>query len=323
MAGLTESELDLLYTDGYLLVEDALDEERDLRPVEDEFSAILGDVAERLYHDGLIPRTYAELPFGRRFIAVAAASEQPIFQEFEISLPSRGLSERTPMNLGAAVFGLLRSPRILDRLESILGGEIFSNPVQHTRIKLPLAGAARRNGHLTEATMWHQDLGAVLPEADRTLTVTVRVAMTDASPENGCLVYQAGSHRQGLTLHCPTDRVHQLAGSIPDEWIDGTLTRPVPARRGSILIHLPMTRHRSLENRSNGIRWSFDLRYHRTGEPTGRPMHPGFVARSTSRPETELRDAAQWRRTWEQTRARLAGREPVVHRWTTEAAPCA
>jgi phytanoyl-CoA hydroxylase len=325
MPSLTADQVAQLFDDGYLLIEDALSQDLDLTPLDREYAALLDTVAERLYSDGQISKTYSQLPFGSRFIAIASESDEPIVQNFEISFPFSGLTADTPINLGEATFNLLRSPRLLDLIEPILGGEIFSNPVQHARFKLPAStDSGRHNGYMTEATLWHQDLGAVLPEADRTLTLTVWVAMTDATRENGCLVYQPRSHRHGLAFHCPTTREYRLAGSIPEEWIDGETTRPAPARRGSVLLHLPMTKHRSFDNKTDDIRWSFDLRYHRIGEPTGRPMYPGFIARSRSRPEMELRDVQEWRRLWEGARAHLLEQPvPTVHRWTTEAAVCA
>ena len=50
------------------------------------------------------------------------------------------------------------------------------------------------------------------------------------------------------------------------------------------------TPHAALENKSDELHWSFDLRYNPVGQNTGRPAFPGFVARSRSQPEKELRD---------------------------------
>jgi hypothetical protein len=295
--------------------------------VEREFAAILDRVAWDLKRAGKIERTYDDLAFEPRMIAVASDSPDPIIANFEIALPGGGCTAETPINCGPATFNFLRSPRILDLVEPLIGGEIFCNPVQHTRIKLPSSvHTASRSGNLTDATQWHQDQGVVLAEADLTNTITVWAAMTDADVENGCLVYEPRSHREGLAFHCPADSPKtQYAGAIPDEWIDVEQARPVPARRGDVLLHVPLTKHGSLANTSNRIRWSFDLRYHPVGQPTGRPMFPGFVARSRAPPETELPDATAWRALWEDARDAIlrAGEMPNLHRWNTEAALCA
>ena len=118
--------------------------------------------------------------------------------------------------------------------------------------------------------------------------------MTDADEENGCLIYEERSHaRASGSIARPTRQRNPV--SIPDEWIDATRAVAVPAKRGDVLIHLPLTKHGSLPNTSDRVRWSFDLRYHPVGQPTGRPMFPGFVARSRQHPETELPDHVAWK----------------------------
>jgi phytanoyl-CoA hydroxylase len=326
MATLTAEQIQQLETEGYLLVKGALDTELDIEPVEREFATILDRVAHRLKREGRISDTHDDLPFEDRFIAVATDSPEPMIPNFEIALPNGGFTAKTPINCGPATFNFLRSPRILDLVEPLIGGEIFCNPVQHTRIKLPPSvHADSRSGNLTDATQWHQDQGVVLAEADHTQTITIWAAMTDADEENGCLVYEQRSHRDGLGFHCPANAPNKkFAVAIPDEWIDESRSLPVPAQRGDILIHLPLTKHGSLKNTSNRIRWSFDLRYHPVGQPTGRPMFPGFVARSRAHPETELPDHVAWKALWEDARTRiLAGPMPEIHRWNTDAAACA
>ena len=58
------------------------------------------------------------------------------------------------------------------------------------------------------------------------------------------------------------------------------------------------TPHRSTPNFSAEVRWSLDLRYQKTGTPTGRPFHPEFVVRSHSHPKTQMGDYAEWCRLW-------------------------
>jgi phytanoyl-CoA hydroxylase len=341
MLALTDHHLEQLERNGFAHVQGVLDEELDLRPVDQEFEAILDGVASDLHREGAIPSAYGDLPFEQRFIRVAAEAPASIMEHFEISLAQphelvkSGLDpdarkKRFRMNNGQATLNLLRSPRLMDVLEPLIGGEIYCNPVQHTRIKLPLTTSehltpAQRSTGLTDTTVWHQDGGVVLPEADRTFTITVWIPMNEATEENGCLVYSRRSHRSGLSFHCPTTGTARpaLAGSIPEEWIDEDTVVTAPAKRGDVLLHVPLTKHRSLPNRSPGIRWSFDLRYHRTGEPTGRPLFPGFVARSREHPETELRDAAQWREQWQAAWDHLLEIEqPSFNRWNVDSSVC-
>jgi ectoine hydroxylase-related dioxygenase (phytanoyl-CoA dioxygenase family) len=99
---------------------------------------------------------------------------------------------------------------------------------------------------------------------------------------------------------------------------------PVPLRKGSALFMHRRTIHSSLPNVSDRIRWSFDLRYHPIGQPTGRSVFPGFVARSKSRPEAELHDPEQWYLMWKDTRDSLARSEqPKFNRWDGQDPTCA
>jgi len=83
-------------------------------------------------------------------------------------------------------------------------------------------------------------------------------------------------------------------------------------------------RHASLPNRSNGCRWSFDLRHDVAGQSTSRDHLPGFVARSRNDPASELGDWRAWKRIWENTRAALADSPHVEqHRWPSHGLHCA
>lgn len=94
----------------------------------------------------------------------------------------------------------------------------------------------------------------------------------------------------------------------------------LPLNRGGIVLFDKHNFHCAGVNRSSDLRWSFDLRYNRTGQPTGRPAFPGFVARSRAHPESELQDAAAWKRLWDEARDNiLSGRytDPIFEqkRW--------
>jgi ectoine hydroxylase-related dioxygenase (phytanoyl-CoA dioxygenase family) len=323
MAVATRVDLDAFNEQGFLIVEDALDPETDLDPVIREYEQLLDQLIERWHAQGLLPRTYRELPFAQRFARVVndAPQDLNVMGHFDISLPFEGVTETTPIHLGAATFGLLANPRLLDLVEQFIGGEIFSNPIQHTRIKPPERELPEylRKSSLLSKTDWHQDTGVHLPEADATHMLTVWLPLTDATPENGCLKVIPGSHREGLVTHCPVP-----GARIPDALLGGEAV-PLPIRRGGVLFFHHLTKHASLTNVSDGIRWSFDLRYQPTGEPTGRPAFPGFVARSRRDPSQEVRDWRVWADLWLQTRSKLARTGPPGRfiRWTGQEQVCA
>ena len=283
---------DLFEDQGYVVIRGLLDDEQDVQPVKDEYEALLDSFAAQWLEEGIVSSTYEDLPFERR-LAEIAAEGAPYSRHFDISLAD-GLMHRGP-----AVFNLLRSPRLLDGAELFLGPELYSNPVQHVRIKVPerLIPDDRRNA-LNSKSPWHQDMAVVQPEADDTEMLTVWVAISDATEENGCLLVAPGSHREGLALHCKS------LGSMPEEVV-GDDRLPLVMESGDVLFMSKGTKHASLSNVSDGARFSFDLRYNPIGQPTGRPWFPGFVARSRSNPESEVRDFEEWDRLWREAQAAL------------------
>lgn len=304
---LTRTQVGRFHEEGYLAVEGVLDPE-DLAPLWREYTQLLDGVARRLHSEGVIADACVDLPFETRYPRILAQYPQ-LYKYLNISLPLIN-EESAPsdwtMHAGSAVFALLRHPKILDAVESIIGPEIFSNPVQHVRLKPPALQVPVDVAEYSNIgmTTWHQDYVSLLDEVADTNLLTVWVAVTDATHENGCLVCVAGSHRRGL--------VHHRAGvtmasepHIPPENIDRANIRPLPVARGGIVLFDKFTQHASLPNRSNGLRWSFDLRYNPVGQPTGRPAFPGFVARSRSNPDSELREPGAWARLWEHARERI------------------
>lgn len=323
---LRADELTKFAEDGYLHVPQVVPPHL-LDSLEAEFDEVLDRLIDRLSAEEERRRIRSEDGFANRLIAFAATG-CPFMQSFEIGFPFANLTPETPAHFGDAVFDLLTCEEILNIVEDLIGPEISINPVHHTRLKLPASQseAIARNGGFTAKTGWHQDLSAVLADADRTEEVAVWVAMTDAGTENGCLEYLPGSHREGLALHCGRNspRGRHSGSHIPIEYIDEPRSVPVPVKRGDILVHTMLTKHASLENTSSEVRWSFDLRYQRTGQPTGRPIFPAYVARSEANPDSVCRDPQVWRQGWLKSRDLLLDCEEEItfNRWTVESAFC-
>ena len=298
--------------------------EADLAAVEIEYREIVDRVAADLVEQGKI-RPLRGGTFSENYIEAMQQLEDvyDLYQHLDISLPLLDeLDASHTMNAGPAVFRLLTNPRLLDIAESVIGPEIYSNPVQHTRIKPPARHLpdAALDANIA-AALWHQDSAVIDAEADGTDMLTVWLAVTDATIENGCLIVERGSHREEMTLHCP-GKVFAAEIYIPETIIDGDRVVPleVPAG-GAVLLH-KMTEHGSLDNLSDDIRWSFDLRYQPIGQPTGRSVFPGFVARSTAHPEQVVTDPQEWADLWWQARDRIANGEVPMHlnaRWDANA----
>ena len=323
MPFLTAEQMEHFEEEGYLLLRGMLDVDAVIQPIIDEYYGVLDNLARELYATGQIESTYDELPFGQRLTRIVIDSGQIHAQYFDFSLPQTGIEPDTPFWAGPAVFNCLTHPDLLDAAESVVGPEIWSNPVQHVRLKPPERLVPRdHNGQaLVSATSWHQDNGVVLSEADQSQVLTVWFPLNPATIENGCLQVMPRSHRAGLHTHCPGG----TSGlRIPEQFMDMDSALPLPMDPGDVLLLTQHTIHGSLVNESDDVRWSFDLRYNAIGQATGRDFYPGFVARSKARPASVLRDPLAWEQLWRDTRDRLAREEQAVfNRWSADAAVCA
>ena len=302
---------------GYVVVRGLLDPVRDLQPILDDYTDLLDRLAQAWYTEGRIPSTYSDLPFDSRFMQIVAHLGENWTQYFDISLPSSA-TEETPLHLSQPVFHLMRNRAILDVVEALIGPEIYSNPIQHVRIKPPqqMLVAEEQGNAMVGKTAWHQDQGAALPEADETEIVTVWLPITEALEENSCLRVIPGHHQASLLTHCPVL-------TIPESLLEREEVT-LPMRPGDVLFMHRLTPHASTANVSDTIRWSFDLRYHPIGQPTGRPALPGFVARSAENPEKELTDHGAWIAQWEKARQRLIQNGAFkMHRWNGDEPICA
>lgn len=315
---LNAQQLDDFEANGYLVVEDVFDTAT-LDAVRAEYSDLLDGLYDSWFEQGRVDVAPEGLGFFEKLL-ISYKVGCDWFQAFDISLPGDRIYADTPMHFGPAIFDFVTNKRLLDVVEVLIGPEITSNPIQHIRIKPPAPDlqADEIRAHIT-ATDWHQDRAVALEEADRTQMVTVWCAITDATVENGCLQVIPAAHGDGMKPHCPRAQT-----AIADNQIDYNKAVPLPVKAGGVLIFHPLTPHASLVNQTQGFRWSFDLRFNVTGQPTGRSHFPSFVARSRKHPEQVLTSSDDWRALWEEARARLAVRPHIdIHRWSADAPACA
>ena len=183
---LTETQLDHFNREGYLVIEDVLSAD-DRRAIFAEYDELLDRLFASWHKAGFVPKATPEMTFIEK-LDIAYQSGFDWYQPLDISLPHDGITEDTPMHFGPAVFDMITHPRILDIAESIIGPELTSNPIQHVRIKPPERSVPKgeTRAHIV-STDWHQDRGVTLETADETEMVTIWLAMTDATVENGCL----------------------------------------------------------------------------------------------------------------------------------------
>ena len=117
--------------------------------------------------------------------------------------------------------------------------------------------------------------------------------------------------------HCP-GREHASEIFVPDDDLSGYRLQPLEVGAGGLVLLSGHIVHGAGPNTSDEVRFSFDLRYQKTGLPTGRDCFPGFVCRSRSHPATELPDARAWRKLWRQAREDIVAGRVKAHfnsRW--------
>jgi phytanoyl-CoA hydroxylase len=308
---------------GYVVVDDVIS----LSLLDDLLSTCEG-IANGLARDavaaGGAPAEILGRPGPAKIVALTRLTGRGFGQYFDISLPPAGnIRPDTPINTAASVFSILVDEQLLDLVAGITGPEITCNPTQHLRLKLPVDATPSGSDGLAATVPWHQDNGVLLEEADASHVLTVWIPCTPATSQNGCLQVIPRTPGMPLLAHCPKPEGY----SIPDTLVQAA-GEPVTLEMqpGSVLLMDQRTVHASRENVTRDeVRISLDLRYQPTGEPTGRPLFPAFVARSGSSPQTALRDPATWAALWADARHRLAGPEAgsPFFRWGEGGSLCA
>jgi len=180
-------------------------------------------------------------------------------------------------NPGDDAYGLLtRSKRIVDAVDLLLDGD---TPVCHFHSKL-----MQKEPRVGGAWEWHQDYGYwyknefLFPDQ----LISVMVAITEATKENGCLQVIGGSHKLGRVEHgFAGDQV-----GAAQHYVDLALkTLPlvyVELKPGDALFFHSNLLHRSAPNLSDAARWSLISCYNRQAnvgynEPNGSHTVPVSV----------------------------------------------
>ena len=252
--------------EGYLVLERLLSD-ADLRPARQAMARKVDLIAADLLAHGLIDDTRPDSPFETRLAELFAGRSDTEFLKF-----GRSWRDRDP-----GYFELMANPVVLDAVESLIGGEIFANPVYNTRPKVPRVAAG--------AVPWHQDK-SYWPQASANPVITVWVPLVDATLENGCLHIMPRTHRQKVlsyhheqvtgTRYLEVDAEHLGKEKAP---------LPLPVRKGDAILFNNRCIHSSTPNRSDHVRWAIDLRYQPTSQDPMLTMGVGFLARSRRRPE--------------------------------------
>lgn len=280
-------------TNGVLIVKDALTDQ-DLQPLIDEISNVIDERARDYYEKGKIQELHENEPFERRY-ALLHRQSRDIGRKIDIS------DIRSE-----AMFRFLKNERLLDVVECLLGSELMCNPIHHLRAKTPVRNGEAENGYFGNVP-WHQDAAVTSKDADASEMITFWLPLVDATLENGCMEVMPEVFKAGYLEHQAEGGTTIIPELLPH-------VKPIVAEcpKGGVVIMNKYTPHRGMNNHSDHVRWSMDLRYHKTGAPSGRSAHPSFVVRSKVDPHSVLDDHAAWSKLWEDA---LTRKQPAkLHR---------
>ncbi|QEH38553.1 Phytanoyl-CoA dioxygenase (PhyH) [Aquisphaera giovannonii] len=170
-------------------------------------------------------------------------------------------------------YDLVTHPPILDAVEDLLGPDILVHSA---------SAFAKRPGS-PEFVSWHQD--GYNWELDVPRLASAWVALTDSTPENGCLRVVPGSHRRSRLDHLARHHEHNMLGSglqVADEVVESQAV-DVALRAGEMSFHHVDIVHGSGPNRSRGPRIGFAIRYTTPGVSQRRSHHEVVLARGSDR----------------------------------------
>jgi ectoine hydroxylase-related dioxygenase (phytanoyl-CoA dioxygenase family) len=104
--------------------------------------------------------------------------------------------------------------------------------------------------------LWHQDNGYTYVEPQDYLTCWI--ALTDATPDNGCIEVMPGAHRAGTLAHRETDIGFEC-------WGDHDTAVVVPARAGDVVVFSSLTPHATRVNTTDEVREAYIVQYAHDG----------------------------------------------------------
>jgi len=247
----------------------------DWRPIEGPFRRLTPAQADRYNAEGwfvlenaiepeLLARVTAEIdPWEEKTEAFLAAREDKklfIARSEEITFTTHLVTK------SAFLREFVASPVFQDVAGDVLGPDV----------RLYWDQAVYKKPGCADVFPWHQDNGYTFITPQQYLTCWV--ALSDATPENGCPEVAPGLHREGTRAHELTELGFRC---LPDDH-PGT---PAPIRAGSMVVFSSLTPHRTGPNVSDGVRKAYIVQFAPDGARLVAP--DGTLGPSADAPERQ------------------------------------
>lgn len=272
---ITNAQIEQYNQDGYTIVENVFSQ-NDLQPVLDEFEEIVDTFAERAYSAGKIANKHSDKDVLKRLAAL-----EKDFSGSSVLIHHKG-------ELKPALANLWGSDKLLDMVEHWVGKDISGHPVWNIRSKTPQT--------VRMTVPWHQDSAYLKEGAEKTIQPAAWIPFLDVNNNNGCLqVVKKGHKPENVLEH----KLEKKAG-VKDSWYLYIEDKNIPEdnvvtcemKVGSVLFLHQLVPHRSLENFSEDVRWSVDLRFQNPKDEAG--FHTGLVDPIIMRKSDDLNYKPDW-----------------------------
>lgn len=289
--GMTDEQLRHFHDEGYVMIPDVFLPE-ELEGVRRELEGVVEREARIAHEAGLLPNLYEDETFETRLTRICRHTDA-VYK----GVMGRGGGGHA----GEELFKVITHPKLIAKVESLVGPEIVGSSVYRIRPKVP--------DWAHGVVAWHQDSGYFARHCDDRLVLTCWMPLVDATVENGCLYVLPRQHREGVYRHHTGGYAGYLVITDPDLPKPEAEAIPVPVPRGGVLFMTNLTPHCSKENTTDTVRWSLDLRYQGADVPNNAgqtpeefdsqmpeveqacfPPEADFVIQSVKHPEKVVRD---------------------------------
>jgi len=267
---------------GYLIQTNFFSDE-ELKPVFKDIEFESNTLIHKLYQKGLLKQDYS--------VDKSIDLDSKIkLSEKEFKGTSILLHTTFASKLKESFGSLFSNDKLLNLVEILLDTkDISGHPEWNLRCKTP-------NNRYFDVP-FHQDAAYLEKGVENFPQITVWIALVDIVLENGPLQLYPSTDNTIVKHHLQKS----LDPSFKDSWYleikDTDLPKqqqqePItitPISKGSIVIFPNYAIHKSLPNRSDSIRWTVDLRFMKTSNPSG--FYP--LDESINEPKMKLRSSTQ------------------------------
>jgi ectoine hydroxylase-related dioxygenase (phytanoyl-CoA dioxygenase family) len=243
--GLTHDQIAQFNEEGTLLLRGLLDP-ASLQPL------------RQIFADGVEKQANEWLAAGRIADPHRGASFETRYAKLREQFPSQHSNSWRRILISRPMYDLWQHPQLLPVMRDLLGDELLAHGTFNGRPRPP---------HQKVMTIdWHQDAHYYRDyNYDDGRLISVWIPLVPVRAETGCLQVSPGSRKLGLLKAERLER-NGLIG-VPDDVVASQQVRTCEMNVGDVLLFDDLTLHRSLDNVSNIIRWSVDIRFCTAANP--------------------------------------------------------